>query len=254
MLECKGLQKSFGALKAVQDLSFAVSAGEILGVTGPNGAGKTTLLEVISGFTPADAGSVLFNGQDITRFTPEQCCHVGICRFFQQNTAFDSMTVFDNVAVGALFGKTTGLSRGQVKQRVEEALVAVHLENRRDAIAATLSVFERKSLMLASSIVTQPGLLLLDEPVSGLNPEEMDRMADLVLSLNQRGVALILIEHVMRFMFKLAPRILVMHQGAKVFDGPAAQMVADSTVQSLYLGERAAKRMTQEIQAMKVPI
>lgn len=253
MLECKGLHKSFGAVSAVQDLSFAVNAGEILGVTGPNGAGKTTLLEVISGFTPADGGSVRLNGQDITRFTPQQCCHVGICRFFQQNTAFDNMTVFDNVAVAAMFGKPGKLSRSLVNQLVDEALAAVQLESQRDTIAGTLSVFERKCLMLASSMVTQPSLLLLDEPVGGLNPEEMDRMATLVLALNQRGVALILIEHVMRFMFKLAPRILVMHHGAKIFDGPAAQMIADPAVQALYLGERAAKHMTQVIQEMKVP-
>lgn len=259
LLECHGVSKRFGAVHAVADLSFRVQSGEVLGITGPNGAGKTTLFEVISGFTHADQGQILFGGQDISRHTPQDICRAGVCRFFQQNTAFDSMSVFDNVAVAATFGRQRGqklalrgkAARKEVDAAVTQALAMVNLSARRHVIAGTLSVFERKCLMLATSIVTQPRLLLLDEPVGGLNPEEMDAMAELVLNLNRQGMTLVLIEHVMRFMFKLAPRVMVMHHGTKVFDGPAQSMVSDPTVQKLYLGERGAQKSQQFLQEAK---
>ena len=164
-------------MAAVNDLSFDVQSGEIFGISGPNGAGKTTLFEVISGLDPADEGSILFNGEDITRRLPQKICQSGLARVFQSNACFDSLTVRENIAVGAVYGSATGpvvplRLRSKTRERIEEILDEVGLSDKGDEIASNLPVLDRKRLMFASALSSEPKLLLLDEPVGGLNPLE----------------------------------------------------------------------------------
>lgn len=248
LLFCRDVSKHFGALAAVSNLSFAVEAGEILGIGGPNGAGKTTLFEVLSGMNPATTGQVMLEGRDITRLPPEAICHAGIARTFQLNASFDSLTVRDNVRVAAYFGRNNrrvpGLRLGQQTEDVtDRALAAVGLTGRDNEIAARLPVIDRKLLMLAGAIASGPKLLLMDEPVGGLNSQEIDRMMAAVRAVAAQGVTIILIEHVMRFLVALSDRVMILHHGEKIFEGPPEGLVRDRRVVDVYLGEGASQRL-----------
>ncbi len=248
LLSCKNVSKHFGALAAVGNLSFDVHHGDILGIGGPNGAGKTTLFEVISGLNPATAGSVVFDGRDITRCAPEAVCHAGIARTFQLNAGFDSLSVRDNVRVAAYFGRDNRLLPGlrlgrDVDDETSKALSAVGLSGKDAMLAGDLPVLDRKLLMLAGALATRPKLLLMDEPVGGLSPKEIDLMMDAVRRIAAAGVTIILIEHVMRFLVQLSNRVLIMHHGEKIYEGPPDGLVKDRTVVDVYLGEGASKRL-----------
>jgi branched-chain amino acid transport system ATP-binding protein len=245
LLVCHGVCKYFGAMAAVKDLSFQVKPGEIFGIGGPNGAGKTTLFDVISGIVPADGGKVIFAGHDITRVRPHQICHLGAARVFQSTAAFDSMSVRDNVLVGAMFGTRTELVPALVRgrdamERTDTALATMGLTDQADSNIADLPVFVRKLAMCASAMATNPKMLLLDEPVGGLNPHEIDLVVNIVRRIAAQGITVILIEHVMRFMVQLASRIMIMHHGEKIFEGPPEGLARDKTVMQVYLGERSA--------------
>lgn len=245
LLVCHGVCKYFGAMAAVKDLSFQVKPGEIFGIGGPNGAGKTTLFDVISGIVPADNGKVIFAGHNITRVRPHQICHFGAARVFQSTAAFDSMTVRDNVLVGAMFGTRAEVmppvARGRdAIERTDAALAAMGLTDQADNNIADLPVFVRKLAMCASAMATNPKMLLLDEPVGGLNPHEIDLVVNIVRRIAAQGITVILIEHVMRFMVQLASRVMIMHHGEKIFEGPPEGLARDRTVMQVYLGERSA--------------
>jgi len=248
LLACRNVSKHFGALAAVNDLSFEVAPGEVLGIGGPNGAGKTTLFEVISGLNPASGGDIVFDGRPITRLSPEYICHAGIARTFQLNAGFDSLTVRDNVLVAAYFGRrdravpTLRLDRA-TRARADEALAFVGLAAKAGQVTGSLAVLDRKLLMLASAIATEPRLLLLDEPVGGLNPREIDHIMATVRSLRRLGLTVIVIEHVMRFLVQLASRVLIMHHGEKIYEGLPAGLVRDRTVIDVYLGVGASRRL-----------
>jgi branched-chain amino acid transport system ATP-binding protein len=250
LLSCHGVCKYFGAMAAVKDLSFEVRRGEIFGIGGPNGAGKTTLFDVISGVVPPDDGKIVFAGQDITRAPPHRVCHLGVARMFQSTVAFDSMTVRDNVLVGAMFGGGTRFmppifrSPGAI-DRTDAALAAVGLAERAGRNIADLPVFDRKLAMCASAMAGDPKMLLLDEPVGGLNPHEIDLVVRIVRRIAAQGVTVILIEHVMRFMVQLATRVMIMHHGEKIFEGPPDGLARDKTVAEVYLGERSAKLLSK---------
>jgi branched-chain amino acid transport system ATP-binding protein len=253
LLACRNLSKHFGALAAVDNLSFDVAAGEVLGIGGPNGAGKTTLFEVISGMNPASAGEVLFEGRPITRLSPERICHAGIARSFQLNAAFDSLTVAENVAVAAYFGRHNRVAPGlaldsETRRRTEAALETVGLAAKRNEIARRLPVLDRKLLMLAGALATGPKLLLLDEPVGGLNPGEIDHVVAIVEGLCAGGITILLIEHVMRFLVRLSSRVLIMHHGEKIYEGSAAGLVRDATVVDVYLGAGASARLSAALE------
>ena len=248
LLSCRNVSKQFGALTAVDDLSFDLAAGEMLGIGGPNGAGKTTLFEVISGLNPATSGAVLFEGRDITRLAPEAICHAGIARTFQLNASFDRLSVRDNVKIAAYFGRSNRLMPGlrlgrAVEDQVDAALQGVGWRGDQRSLAGQLPVLDRKLLMLAGALATQPKLLLMDEPVGGLNPQEIDEMMEAVRRIASTGVAIILIEHVMRFLVALSPRVLIMHHGEKIFEGPPQGLVKDRQVIDVYLGEGASRRL-----------
>ena len=248
LLSCRNVSKQFGALTAVDDLSFDLAAGEMLGIGGPNGAGKTTLFEVISGLNPATSGAVLFEGRDITRLAPEAICHAGIARTFQLNASFDRLSVRDNVKIAAYFGRSNRLMPGlrlgrAVEDQVDAALQGVGWRGDQRSLAGQLPVLDRKLLMLAGALATQPKLLLMDEPVGGLNPQEIDEMMEAVRRIASTGVAIILIEHVMRFLVALSSRVLIMHHGEKIFEGPPQGLVKDRQVIDVYLGEGASQRL-----------
>ncbi len=248
LLSCKGVSKHFGALAAVNNLSFDVYPGDVLGIGGPNGAGKTTLFEVISGLNPANQGEVIFAGCNITQLPPESVCHAGIARTFQLNASFDTLSVRDNARVAAYFGRDhrryPGLHIGSdVEELAEAALQSVGLTGKDNVIAGELPVLDRKLLMLAGAMATRPKLLLMDEPVGGLNPKEIDHMMDAVRRIAASGVTIILIEHVMRFLVQLSTRVLIMHHGERIYEGPPDGLTKDRTVVEVYLGEGASQRL-----------
>ena len=248
LLSCRKLSKYFGALAAVKDFDLDLHAGEVLGVGGPNGAGKTTLLDVISGLNPASEGVIEFDGRDITGLTPEVICHRGIARTFQLNAGFDTLTVRENVAVGAGFG--TGdiglarLSSGRAaERRIDQALEVVGLEAKADLVVGGLAVLDRKLLMLAGALASEPKLLLIDEPVGGLNLSEINLVMEIVARVLELGVTILLIEHVMRFLLRLSSRVVIMHHGEMIYDGAPDGLVADERVVDVYLGEGTAARL-----------
>jgi len=248
LLTCKGVCKHFGALAAVNNLSFDVYQGDILGIGGPNGAGKTTLFEVISGLNRATSGAVIFQGRNITKSPPEAICHAGIARTFQLNACFDSLSVRDNVRVAAYFGRNNRRLPGwrlgkDVDNIVTDTLRKVGLIGKDEMIAGKLPVLERKLVMLAGALATRPALLLMDEPVGGLNPNEIDQMMQVVRRIAGDGVTIVLIEHVMRFLVQLSNRVLIMHHGESIYTGPPEGLVRDRTVVDVYLGEGTSKRL-----------
>ena len=250
LLSCTGVSKHFGALAAIDNLSFDVFPGDVLGIGGPNGAGKTTLFEVISGLSPASSGNVIFDGRDITMLPPEAVCHAGIARTFQLNAAFESLSVRDNVRVAAYFGRDNrpypGLRIGvDAEDQTTGALQAVGLLGKDATIAGELPVLDRKLLMLAGAIATRPKLLLMDEPVGGLNPKEIDHMMAAVRRIAASGITIILIEHVMRFLVQLSTRVLIMHHGERIYEGSPQGLARDRTVIDVYLGEGASQRLSK---------
>lgn len=248
LLACEGVSKHYGSLKAVDDLSLALQPGEVLGIGGPNGAGKTTLFDVITGIAPATHGRVLVQGQDVTDATPDRICQLGMVRTFQLNAAFDSLSVRDNVQLAAYFGRPRrglpGLRFGSdALRRSEAALELLGLGDVAGRIAGELPVLERKLLMIASALATDPKVVLLDEPVGGLSPHEIDRVADVVHKLRQQGITVVLIEHVMRFLLQLSTRVMIMHQGRSIYEGPPRGVPEDPTVVATYLGSATTRRL-----------
>ncbi len=252
LLVCEEVGKSFGQLAAVKSLTFSVRPGEIFGIGGPNGAGKTTLFEVISGVSPATAGRVRFDGHDITGRAPHEICHLGLARVFQSNAAFDRLTALQNVLIGAVYGQRQrrllpmSISRA-ARERAYDALEAVGLAGKAQEPVSRLPVLDRKLLMFASALATDPKLILLDEPVGGLNPQEIDRVMALVRQLAASGITIVLIEHVMRFMVRLSSRVMILHHGEKIFEGAPEALPHDPTVASVYLGEAAAQRLAKMV-------
>jgi branched-chain amino acid transport system ATP-binding protein len=242
------VSKLFGALAAVNRLSLDVHPGDILGIGGPNGAGKTTLFDVISGLNPASSGQVVFDGRDITQARPEAICHAGIARTFQLNAAFDTLSVRDNVRVAACFGRAARSFPGwrlppDAEAAAAEALDAVGLAGRDALPAGELPVLDRKLLMLAGALATAPKLLLMDEPAGGLSPGEIDRLMQVVRAIAARGITIMLIEHVMRFLVQISTRVLILHHGERLYEGPPGGLARDRGVIDVYLGEGAAQRL-----------
>ncbi|MGC2812180.1 MAG: ABC transporter ATP-binding protein [Bradyrhizobium sp.] len=248
LLACKSLTKRFGAMAAVDGLSFEIAAGESLGIGGPNGAGKTTLFDLLSGFVRATSGSIEFAGMDVTHLAPERICQLGMGRTFQLNAAFDSLTVRENVLVGAYFGRrgrmvpSLRVDAGSLRT-ADEALAMVGISARADAVASMLSVLDRKLLMIATALATGPKLLLMDEPVGGLTPREIDRIVEVICGVKGTGITIVVIEHVMRFLTQLSDRILIMHHGERIYDGSPTELSRDRTVVEVYLGAATAARL-----------
>jgi branched-chain amino acid transport system ATP-binding protein len=234
ILELDRVTKRFGGLTAVSNVSFTVPAGEILGIIGPNGAGKTTLFNVISGYYRPESGRVVFAGHDVTGQAPHAICRLGLTRTFQLVKPFGNLSVIDNVMIGALTRLPTVSSARLEAERVVEACgLAAHAAGQ----ARTLPIGLRKRLEVARALATRPRLLLLDEVMAGMNPTELSGMVELIRRLHADGLTLIVIEHIMAAMMRLAQRIVVLHHGEAIAEGAPAAITQDRRVVDAYLGE-----------------
>ena len=241
LLEVAGLTKYYGGLAAVRDLSFSVARGQIFGIAGPNGAGKTTLFDVISGHARASGGSVILEGRGIDRLQAHAVCQAGLARTFQIPAVFSGQTVLANAIVGAEFGHRPRFLSSlrfdpAIVERARAGLVFVGLGNRETEIAGRLSVFDKKRLMIASALATEPRLMLFDEPVGGLNPTEIRATIDLIRRIRASGVTIILIEHVMSTLMALSDHVMIMNHGQKLYEGSPADVASDAEVVRVYLG------------------
>ncbi|MBW2031386.1 MAG: ABC transporter ATP-binding protein [Deltaproteobacteria bacterium] len=234
ILEVKGLTKAFGGLVAVNDLTFEMEKGEILGIIGPNGAGKTTLFNLVTGFCRPDKGAVFFNGEDITGLRPHEVCKRGLARTFQITQAFPNLTVLDNVRIGAYSHMTSGKEATAEALRILEF---VGLWEKSNELASVLPIGHRKTLELARAMATRPELILLDEVVAGLNSKEANAMIENIRVIQKQGVSVLLIEHVMKAIMSLSDRIVVLHYGEKIAEGKPEEISVNEKVIEAYLGE-----------------
>jgi branched-chain amino acid transport system ATP-binding protein len=241
ILETRRLTKLFGGLAAVSLVDFELREGEILGLIGPNGSGKTTLVNVITGALPSSGGDVLFRGQSIRGLPAYEIGRRGLARTFQVVKPFANLSVLQNVMVGALFGARGGArDLSSAQGRAESVLEFVGLSHRTHAPAEGLNVPERKRMELARALAMRPTVLFLDEVMAGLNPAEIDQAVDLLKRIRDRGITLVVIEHVMKAIRSLSDRILVLYHGEKLTEGPPDQVLNNPDVIAAYLGRRYA--------------
>ena len=234
LLALEGVTKRFGGLTAVAGVSFTVAAGDLLGIIGPNGAGKTTLFNLISGYYRPDSGRVVFAGQDVVGQPPHVICRLGLTRTFQLVKPFGNLSVVDNVMIGALTRlPTIRAARVEAGRVIDTCGLGPHA----NAHARTLPIGLRKRLEVARALATRPRLLLLDEVMAGLNPTELGAMIELIQRLHADGLTVIVIEHIMAAMMRLARRIVVLHHGERIAEGPPAAIAQDRRVVDAYLGE-----------------
>jgi branched-chain amino acid transport system ATP-binding protein len=236
ILRLQDISKRFGGLIAVAGVSMEAGRGELLGLIGPNGAGKSTLFNIIAGAYPPSSGRIIFDGRDITRLPAAARCALGIARTFQVPKSFESMTVFDNVTVGA-FVRVNGAA--QARSAALDALEFAGLTTKAAAPAADLTPPERRRLEMARALATKPKLLLLDEVLTGLTPAEAAQGAELVRRVRALGVTIIMVEHVMEVVMPLVSRAIVLDLGAVLAEGSPAAVVKDPSVIKAYLGDRA---------------
>jgi branched-chain amino acid transport system ATP-binding protein len=242
ILEARRVTKHFGGLAAVSRVDFDLGDGEILGLIGPNGSGKTTLVNVVTGALGYSDGDVRFRGDSIRGLPPYEIGRRGISRTFQVVKPFRNLTVVENVMVGALFGASGGArALSAARHQAETVLEFVALSHRADAAADALNVPERKRMELARALAMRPVVLFLDEVMAGLNPAEIDAAVELIKRIRDRGISLVVIEHVMKAIRHLSDRIMVLHHGEKLTEGPSEDVLNNPEVVSAYLGRRYAE-------------
>jgi ABC-type branched-subunit amino acid transport system ATPase component len=236
LLEVRGLSKAFGGLRAVDDLSFSVREGEILGLLGPNGSGKTTVFNLIAGAFPPDTGQVYFSGRQITKRSPSTRAALGIARTFQLVRVLPNLSVFENVLVSRLYGREPSPSVSEAGSEALNLLIPFGLRDKSGAPAATLTLAERKRLEIARALAARPRLLLLDEPAGGLNPVEVTGLLSMFNQVRDGGITLVVVEHNVRAVRALCDRVVVLNSGRKIAEGTPAQALEHAEVIQVYLG------------------
>ena len=237
MLEVRGLTRRFGGLIAVNDLSFDVNEGEMIGLIGPNGSGKTTTFSMLSGALKPSTGTITFNGERIEGLKANKVCRKGLARTFQVVQPFPDITATENVMIGA-FVNVGGARQAEVTAR--EMLERVGLTAKADTLAKELTLLQLKRLEIAKALATEPKLLLLDEVAAGLTSTEVDVMLQLIRQLNSEGITCIIVEHVMRFVMNLSQRCIVIDFGSQIAEGTPEEVLNNPAVHAAYLGEEAS--------------
>ena len=235
LLDVQGVSKYFGGLRANEDISFQVSRGQILSIIGPNGAGKSTLFNCITGFHRLDKGRVLFKGLDITNRKPHTIGKLGAVRTFQIAQVISDMTVLENVMTG---GFLRHVRVRDARVNAEEVLAFTGLMEKRNYNAQALSVSDKKRLEVSMALAMEPELLMLDESMAGLTPVELREMIELIRKVRERGITIVVVEHVMEAVMELSDRVIVLNSGRKIIDGSPKEVVADREVIRAYLGDR----------------
>jgi branched-chain amino acid transport system ATP-binding protein len=242
VLETSDLSRSFGGVEAVAGISVSVEEGKVLGVIGPNGAGKSTLINLITGHLKPSRGRVAIEGRDVTGQKPWAIAKARVARTFQIVKPFRNLTVKENVAIGSMFGPERSGSAHEAIEQAGEALDRVGLLEKADLTPGDLSVADARRLELAKALAMRPRLLLLDEVMAGLRPSEIQPALDLIRSLRDEGVTVLVVEHVMKAIMAVSDEVLVMHEGAELTRGAPDKVVKDERVIEAYLGERYARR------------
>ncbi|MDR0819171.1 MAG: ABC transporter ATP-binding protein [Oscillospiraceae bacterium] len=240
ILEGHGLTKAFGGRVAVDNVDFTLAEGEILGLIGPNGAGKTTLFNLISGALSIDAGTVTLTDSDagtrrVSGLKPHKICHLGIARTFQAAKNFPGMSLYDNILSSAQFGNKH-ISDKDAKAKTDKVIEFTGLEPLMDKSVKDIPLAGQKRLEVARALATNPSILLLDEVMAGLNPSEVEESMRLVTKINESGITIIMIEHVMKAIMSICGRILVLHHGQKLAEGSPEEISSDKSVIEVYLG------------------
>jgi branched-chain amino acid transport system ATP-binding protein len=235
LLTITGLTKLFGGLRAVSDLSFEIQKGEILGLIGPNGAGKTTIFNLIAGFIPPSAGEILFQGEPIGGMKAYAVTRKGIARTFQIVKPFKKLSVLENVTLAAFLKFP---ARREAEAAATRILEKVGLTSKIQALAVDLTLSEQKRLEIARALATEPTLLLLDEPMGGLNPTEIDQASKLVKEICREGVTIIWVEHVLKAIMNVSDRVVVINYGKKIAEGTPEEVVKNPEVIAAYLGTK----------------
>ena len=241
LLRVENVSRRFGGLLAVDQASLTAEAGQITALIGPNGAGKTTLFSIVTGFQPPSHGRIVFDGADITGVPPHRLARRGIARTFQIVQPFAGLTVRENIAVGAHLSRP---ARADALMAAGDVARAVGLDTSLDRPASSLTVAGRKRLELARALAIEPRLLLLDEVLAGLNPSEIRDMVPVILAIRDRGITIVMIEHVMQAVMSLAGHVFVLSEGRIIAEGSPQTIAGDPRVVEAYLGKGAAARMT----------
>jgi len=237
LLKCNDVTKRFGEILAVDHVSFNLEPGEIFGIAGLNGAGKTTLFNLISGVFKCE-GEILFENRNIVGFSAHKICHLGIARTLQTPKLFSSLSVSDNVRIGLLFGGDGGHRKSWL---INDVLNFAGLADKKNHKASTLSLWDKKMTMIAAALATNPKLLMLDEPIAGLNPKEIDLSTLLLRRINEElGVTLIVIEHFMKFLTAICDRLMILDNGKVLACDEPRKVIRDETVINCYLGDAHA--------------
>ncbi len=239
LLKLENITKTFGGLVAVNDVSLEIEHGELIAIVGPNGAGKTTLFNVISGVYRPDKGKIIFEEKDITRMPAYKRAPLGLGRTFQIPRPFNSATVRENVAVGAMFGSLAGkVSVDDSLEIADRYIELVGLEAHKDKEAGFLTPVEKKMMEIARALAMKPKLLLMDEAMAGMHPKDIDEMVGFLKRIKEKeNIAIVsMVEHIMRAVVGLAERVMVMHQGAKLVDAKTEEALTDPRVVEVYLG------------------